>query len=248
MRDRLTFFPDRSTTISIDRLPNYASALWINTEDSEKIQALYFKHPDTAKNLVLYFHGNAGNLYHRVPQAEKLFEMGVDVLLISYRGYAQSTGSPSEAGIYMDGAAAFTYATDKLRYPEEDIILLGRSLGSTVAVHLGQNRQFKKVILITPLTSGREMAVSMGLGWLKFMAGNSYNSLEKINNLTCPILIIHGDKDEVVPYYMGEKLYQEYQGPKKLVTITGGRHNDLEQLDYKLFWGEIGKFLKDSRE
>ena len=88
------------------------------------------------------------------------------------------------------------------------------------------------------------MASAMGLGFLKFIAGNSYNSLEKINNIHFRVLIIHGDRDEVVPYHMGERLFQAYNGYKQMVTIEGGRHNDLQEVDAELYWGGIDKFLQ----
>ena len=245
VKDRFTFFPDRNSTLAPDQIPSFASEHLIGTNDGETIQSFYFKHQVAEKlPLLIYFHGNAGNLFFRFDSAIRLYQMKQNVLLISYRGYAKSTGSPTESGIYQDGAAAVKFAIDNLGYREHEISILGRSLGSTVAVHIAQNHNFKKVLLITPLTSGRDMAVAMGLGMFKFIAGNSYNSLEKINNLRSPVLIIHGDRDEVVPYHMGKKLFETYNGPKHMVTIRNGRHNDLTEIDPELYWGEIEKFLQ----
>ena len=243
VKDRFTFFPDREV-LNIE-IPPFAEEISIKTSDGETLQAYLFTHgkKDRRRPLIIYFHGNAGNLYYRFDNAIRLYQMDHDVLLISYRGYAKSTGTPSEQGIYTDGSAAVNFANEQLGYSDQEIVVFGRSLGSTVAVHISQQREFKKVILITPLTCGRDMAVAMGLGLLKFMAGNSYHSLEKINNLLSPLLIIHGDKDEVVPYYMGEALFQAYQGPKKMVTIPNARHNDLQEKDGDLYWNTIEKFL-----
>lgn len=244
MKDRFTFFPDRETVIPVSDIPSFAAEHLIRTTDGETLQSFHFHHKGIlSRQLIIYFHGNAGNLYQRLEPASRLYQMDQDVLLVSYRGYAKSTGTPSEQGIYTDGTSAFQYAVDKLGYREGDISILGRSLGSAVAIHIAQYRNIKSVVLITPLTSGKEMAVAMGLGMLKFLAGDSYNSVEKINNIAAPILIIHGDKDEVVPYHMGKKLYDVFQGTKKMITIKNGRHNNLTEVDANLYWGEINRFL-----
>ncbi len=245
VKDKLTFFPDRTSTIPQNDIPSYASEHWIKTSDGETLQAFLFQHSEQDRSsLILYFHGNAGNLYHRFDHASRLFHMNKDVLLISYRGYAKSSGTPTENGIYNDGESAINFTIDILGYAENKISIFGRSLGSAVAIHISQHRNFKNLVLITPLTSGKEMASAMGLGFLKFIAGDSYNSLEKINNVNSRVLIIHGDRDEVVPYQMGERLFQAYNGTKQMVTIAGGRHNDLAEVDPMLYWGEIERFLQ----
>lgn len=245
MKDRLTFFPDTTNSIPEKDIPSYATEHWIKTSDGETIQSFLFLHDEIQKRpLFIYFHGNAGNLYYRFDNAEKLYQMHHDVLLVSYRGYAKSTGTPTEEGIYIDGASAANYAISELGYKENEISIFGRSLGSTVAVHIAQNREFRHVVLITPLTSGKDMAVAMGLGLIKFVAGDSYNSLQKINNLKSPILIVHGDRDEVVPHHMGKQLFELYNGPKHMVTIKNGRHNDLQEVEPEIYWGEIKKFIQ----
>jgi len=247
IRNKLIFFPDNESEIPKQSIPNFASEIRIRTKDGETLQAFLFQHNEfTKRPLIIYFHGNAGNLYHRFDYAKRLFDMNQDVLLVSYRGYSKSTGKPNEKGIYIDGEAAVDYGKDSLGYDEKEITIFGRSLGAAVAIQISQNRFFNNVILVTPLTSGKEMANIMGLGHLKFIAGNSYNSLEKINNIKSPILIIHGDKDEIIPYDMGKKLFDTFNGTKYLVTIKDGGHNNLQDIDPILFWGEID-FLLNKR-
>lgn len=243
--NKLTFFPDTRSEIPKQSIPDFISEKQIQTTDGETLQAFLFRHDkDSFHPLIIYFHGNAGNLYGRFDYALRLFEMNQDVLLISYRGYSKSTGEPNEKGIYIDGESSARYAIDNLKYDENNITIFGRSLGTTVAIHIAQNRNFNGLILVTPFTSGKEMASAMGLGLLKFIAGNSFNSMEKINNIRSKILIIHGDQDELVPYDMGKKLMNEFKGNKYMITIKGGGHNDLQDVDPSLFWGEIEKFLK----
>ena len=247
MRNKLIFFPDNYSEIPEQDIPDYITEKRIQTTDGQNIQAYLFRHNDSLKHsLIIYFHGNAGNLYHRFDYAKKLYDMNQDVLLISYRGYAKSTGKPTEKGIYIDGESSIIYAIDSLGYVNKNITIIGRSLGTTVAIHISRHRVFNAVVLITPLTSGKAMTGAMGLNFLKFIAGNSYNSLEKINDLNSKILIIHGNKDEIIPYNMGKKLFDAYRGTKQMVTIKKGRHNDLQDIDPQLFWGEIEKFVNEN--
>lgn len=240
----MTFYPDTVSEIPQHEMPDYILERRIDTSDGEVLQSFLFKHPDETKRaLIIYFHGNAGNLYHRFEYVQRLYEMDHDVLLVSYRGYGKSTGKPNEKGIYLDGEAAVNYAINELGYKEKEIVIFGRSLGTTVAINISQNREFKKVILVTPLTSAKEMATAMGLGFVKFIAGNSFNSIDKINHINASILIIHGDKDELIPYAMGKKLMDTFGGSKQFITIENGGHNDLQQVDSTVFWGSIGSFL-----
>lgn len=244
IRNKFTFYPDQESEIPEENIPNYVTERFIRTTDSQNLQAFLFRHKDNInRSLIIYFHGNAGNIYHRFDDAKRLFDMNRNVLLVSYRGYSKSTGKPNEKGIYIDGESTIDYAIDSLGYDEKDITIFGRSLGTTVAIHISQNRIFNSVILVTPLTSGKEMATAMGLGFIRFIAGKSYNSIEKIKNIKSRILIIHGDKDEVIPYYMGKKLFDTFNGVKYMLTIREGGHNDLQDIDSQLFWGGIEKFL-----
>lgn len=246
IRNMVTFFPDTETEINNNNIQKYVSEIAINTIDDEVLQAFLFNHDNvTNKELVIYFHGNAGNVYHRFSYAKKLYNMNYNVLLVSYRGYSKSTGKPTEEGIYIDGKSAVKYAIDSLGYNINDIIIFGRSLGTTVAVEISQNVSYKGVILVTPLTSGKAMSKAMGLGLFKFIAGDSYNSIEKIENLKSKILIIHGDKDEMVPYKMGVELFEKYKGNKQMVTIPNGGHNNLQEIDSVLFWNSIEDFLNE---
>ena len=236
------FYPDNRFHISPENLPSGVKNMFITTEDGKRIQAYYFSGDEKGGKLLIYFHGNAGNLNHRIDAASKISAMGCDVLLVSYRGYAQSEGRPSEKGIYLDGKAALNYAIDSLGFPPEKIFLFGRSIGSTVGVHTARGKNLAGVILITPLSSGRELAASQ-FGILKFLAGRSFESIEKINDLKSPLLIIHGTGDEIIPIEHGLNLYNAYSGRKKLVAIEGANHNNLDHIDPETYYGSIKKFL-----
>jgi hypothetical protein len=241
----LTFHPEKWTQEKDPDFPNYLKEIQIQSKDGVQLQAFYFSHPgQKSRELILYFHGNAGSAYDRLETCNDLFSLGTDVLLLSYRGYGKSEGKPSEKGINTDGYSLLEYANTELGYTEENILLFGRSLGSTVAVELAQNRAVKKLILVTPLTSAKDMAKTMGIGFLGFIAGDALNSVSKLKNIDTDLLIIHGDKDGITPYWMGQKLFSEYKGAKEMVTIEGGGHNNLEELDAKKYWSSIDSFMK----
>ncbi|MBL7994218.1 alpha/beta hydrolase [bacterium] len=241
----MSFHPDTNTYISERDLPEYIRPVKIRTSDSLSIQGLYFsdKNDSVKSKIIVYFHGNAGNMYHRITEAAKLFELGYDVFVVSYRGYARSEGSPSEEGLYIDGRSALHFVTHDLGYKMSDVVIYGRSIGTTVAIDAAQDQDIAKLILITPLSSGSEYAKSKGLGGLLFLVGEPFPSIDKINNVKCPLLIIHGDADEVIPQGLGLDLYNKFSGVKKFVSIPRGGHNNLEYVYPDFYWRSIREFL-----
>lgn len=244
IQNKFAFHPDKTTTINVDVLPDYISRHQVQTPDDETLTAYYFAHEEVKpKRTILYFHGNAGNLYHRFDYCQKLWEMGYDVFIVSYRGYAESTGTPSELGVYTDGKSALNYMQSALKINKKEIAIIGRSIGTTVAVNTAMHEDLAALILVTPLTSGYEMAQNM-VPSMASIAQNTFESIVKINEIKVPLLIIHGTEDEVIPYEMGVKLFETYNGQKQLVTIALGHHNDLQDVDPARFWGSIDQFIR----
>ena len=244
--NKFAFFPNRRDTLSsLAALPAETKPLTILTSDHEKLGCFFLRDTNSNK-LLIYFHGNAGNIDIRLRELEKLKNLGISVLGVGYRGYGKSTGKPSEDGVYLDGAAAYGFAVDSLGYVPKNIFILGRSIGTAVAVNTAQNKELAGVILITPFTNAREFAKSHNIGALTSIAGNPFDNISKCPNIKVPILIIHGTVDEVVPYALGVRLYDSIMGRKTFVRITGGRHNDLEFVDPQAYWGAIKLFLEGS--
>jgi fermentation-respiration switch protein FrsA (DUF1100 family) len=243
MVNSLAFHPDNSDVISTKFLPIGVEERTIETEDKVLIRNLYLP-TDGSNKIVIYFHGNAGNIYHRIPSLMLLQKAGVNVLGVSYRGYGRSEGSPSEEGIYLDGKAAFSYVRDELGFAEENIVVIGRSIGTTVAINMTQNRDIGGLILVSPLTSGKAQASAGTLSLLSSLAGNAFNNLSKIENIRAPVLVIHGTKDRVIPYSMGRELFNAINSPKEFVAINGAGHNDLQGVFAESYWLAIYRFLK----
>ena len=241
--NKMTFYPDRDV-LPAEQLPADVQEVYFETGDGIKIQAYYLKKPSSRK-ILIYFHGNAGNISHRLTDLVKIHSFNINVLGISYRGYGKSQGKPSEDGIYMDGNAALEYVTNVLGYDPGSVVVLGRSIGATVAIHISQNINLGGLILVTPLTSAKEHARATGLGWISSLAGNSFNSIEKIGNVICPTLVVHGNKDNVIPIEMGRKIFEKSITEKRFVEIEGAGHNDLSTIYRVMYWPPIREFLAD---
>jgi fermentation-respiration switch protein FrsA (DUF1100 family) len=222
------FFPAKSLEATPKDAGLSFEDLYISTSDGTRINGWYVPYPG-AKTTLLWFHGNAGNMGHRVDQLRDLHhELGVNILMIDYRGYGRSEGQVTEAGTYQDAQAAYDYLVKRVDLDPLGIVAYGQSLGSAVAVDLAMNRRLSGLILEAPFTSIRAMA-AFHYPWLPFggLLSTRYDSLVKIGKVGVPLLILHGDKDEIVPYRQGEILYDAAPSPKRFYTISGAGHNDV---------------------
>ncbi len=242
-----SFIPDKNIPIAEKDLPGYIHLVKFKTIDDLMIQGLYYLHDKAGfrPKLIIYFHGNSENMYHKIKEGDRLFQMGYDVLIVSYRGYAGSRGTPSEKGIYTDGKSALQYAEMTLKYRIDNIVIFGFSIGTTVAVDVSQGQNISKLILVAPLSTGIEFARARGLGLFVPLMGSPYESLDKIDNVKCPLLIIHGTKDDVIPYNLGKRLYEKFNGKKTMVAITNGRHDNLAINYPDIYWPSIKRFLTE---
>ncbi|HEY7518180.1 MAG TPA: alpha/beta hydrolase [Methylomirabilota bacterium] len=190
---------------------------------------------------LLYAHGNGGNIGDRVGIARLLVDqLGVGVFMYDYRGYGRSEGAPSEAGLVSDAVGARTALVREGVSPEH-VVYFGRSLGSAVTVDLALAHPPRGVVLESPFTSVRAMAngVLPGAGYL---FGTRWDSLAKIGRLRAPLLVIHGEADEVVPFAQGRALFDAAPEPKTFVTLRGSRHYDLEAA-WTDYWAAWRRFL-----
>ncbi len=242
--NRFAFYPDRDFHVEDATLPADVRHITFATADGETVEGYLIDGTSHPERLVLSFHGNGGNLAQRLPELRHIAALtGATVLGSGYRGYGASTGRASEAGIYRDAEAALRYATGQLGYTSAQIVVVGRSLGSTVATHLAaRGGDFAGVLLVTPLSTGRDFA-GAHMRPVSFMAGGSFDSVGRAALITEPTLIIHGSADEVVPYANGAKLFAALPGPKRMVTIASGHHNDLEFVDPQAYWRAFADFV-----
>jgi uncharacterized protein len=201
-----------------------AEDVWLTTRDGVQLNAWWF--PSAGSQIAtLFLHGNAGNVTHRVDHAQAVKDAGSAILVIDYRGYGKSKGQPGEHGLYLDAAAGY----EKLRrlgYSADRIILHGESLGTAVAVDLASRERCAGVILESPLASLSEMAGQV-LPIIGPLLAHGFNTDKKIRRVHAPLLIIHGDADEVVPFSQGQAVFKAANEPKQFWQIPGAHHNDL---------------------
>jgi len=212
--DRMMFLPPApgyGDTPDLIRLP---------TAGGERIAAVYLPNAG-ATYTVLFSHGNAEDLGGVLPLLAVLRDLGFSVFAYDYRGYGLSEGRPSEGNVYADIDAAYDYLTRDLRVPPERVILYGRSLGAGAAVDLASRRLVGGLILESPfLTAFRVMTRIPVLPFDKF------RNVDKIGRVRCPVLVMHGEADEIVPLWHGERLFERAPGPKTMVVIPSAHHND----------------------
>jgi fermentation-respiration switch protein FrsA (DUF1100 family) len=242
--DSAMFQPTRGVAITPAQLGITAEDVHLETEDGVRIHAFYL--PATGSDIALLFlHGNAGNASHRLPNAAELVRLGCSVLLIDYRGYGLSEGRPSEAGAYADARAGLGYLIEQRSFPAQRIFVFGRSLGGAVAVDLAQDRELAGVILESTFTSVADIARSLGGPLLGALAGRRFDSVSKIDRIRAPLLFFHGDRDEVIDYALGQRLFDAAPEPKSFETISGAGHNDTTQVGGRPYFERIQRFLAE---
>ena len=222
----LMYFPDTVRTPPAQAGFPQASEDEIATADGEKILVWHSPARD-GRPVVLYFQGNGGSLPLRATRFRALTADGTGLIALAYRGYGGSSGSPSEAGLIADARAAYDFARE--RYAPDRIVLWGESLGSGVAVALAAEKPVAKVVLESPFTSATDVAASVyPFVPVRQLMKDQFRSDERIANVTAPVLIMHGTRDRVVPFALGEKLFSLVPGPKRFVRFDGGDHEGLD--------------------
>ena len=176
--------------------------------------------------MLIFFHGNAGNISHRLESLTRFHDLGLSVLLFDYRGYGASEGTPSEEGTYQDAVAAWDYLTERRAVPSGQIILFGRSLGGAIAAWLAARRPARALILESTFISVPELAARLyPLFPARWLTRLRYDVREQLKHVPCPVLIVHSRDDELVPYGHGRALLDAVRGPKQFLELRGG-HND----------------------
>jgi uncharacterized protein len=197
----------------------------LRTPDGERLVG-WWKPPETGKAVILYFHGNGGSLWNRRGRARALIETGRGLLMMSYRGYSGSTGTPTEEGLRIDARAAYDWLAGP--YESQRIVLYGESLGSGVAVRLATERPVGGLILDAPYTSTAAVASRryplVPVSWLMH---DQYRSVEIIGRVKAPILVMHGTADRIIPFVFGEELFAAAPEPKRFVRFDGAGHTTL---------------------
>jgi fermentation-respiration switch protein FrsA (DUF1100 family) len=203
-----------------------AEELIVDTSDGERL-IVWHVPPAGNKPVVLFFHGNGDTLAGRAGRFRQLTAAGVGLVAPAFRGYAGSSGRPSEEGLRKDAAAVYAFAT--ARYSAQRIALWGYSLGSGIAVGLAAERPIAKLILEAPFTSAVDVAAGLlPIIPVRLLMKDQFRSDEKIGNVKAPILMLHGERDRAISIAYGKRLFALAPQPKRFVSFPEGGHDDLE--------------------
>jgi fermentation-respiration switch protein FrsA (DUF1100 family) len=198
--------------------------VFIQTSDNESLHAWWLPHP-RARATLLFNHGNAGNLSHRLGSLRLFHDLGLNVLIYDYRGYGQSSGAPGEAGLYLDGEAALDWLQREAGIGPKDILVFGRSMGGAVAAYLAAEHSVAGLVLESSFKSVPDMAQDL-YWWLpaRWLARIRLDTRKFLADTQQPTLVIHSLDDEIVPFSHGQSLYATAPEPKRFLTIRGS-HN-----------------------
>ena len=208
---KLLYHPSENNYLDETQLNHKIEKTFIQSND--KLVSWYFKKNSKFKT-ILFFHGNAGKLDNRVYKLNELSKLNINYLIIAYRGFSGNTGSPSENGLYEDANSAKVWL-NKNGVNDKDIIIYGESLGTAVAIDLASRYKFSGIILESPFTSMLELAQKYyPIIPVKLILKDRYESKKKLNDIKSPVLVMHGRNDNIVPFYMGQQIYEALSEPK----------------------------------
>lgn len=260
--NKLIFFPSKypqgqwSPDITFAREGEVVPAIedcWFNTSDKLKLHGWLctpqrrvggqFKQV-TADMTLLWFHGNAGNLSHRYDMICALMELPVNVFIIDYRGYGRSEGYPSEEGLYLDARAAWDYLTGERATDSRNIIIFGKSLGGVPAIDLASKVSPAGLIVQSSFSSATDVAAAILPFFPRLLLRTKMDSISKIKKVRCPKLFIHSPADEVIPYELGRRLYEDAPEPKQFYDVERAPHNETYIVGGKTYLDALRRFVR----
>ncbi len=224
-QSRMVFQPAREVSVLPDQVGLDYEPVSLQTADGVKLSA-WFVPAEDQKGVLLFCHGNAGNISHRLLSVQLFHGLALGVLIFDYRGYGNSEGSPSEAGTYRDAEAAWDYLVKTRNVSPESIIIFGRSLGGAVAAHLAKANKPRALILESTFTSAGDLgAHHFPYFPVRLLSRFRYSAVEYVRQVSCPILVVHSRGDDIVPFRLGQRVYEAAREPKTFLEIRGDHNN-----------------------
>ena len=247
VQPKLVYYPEIGRGIT--ETPHHSGFVYesveLETVDGERLHGWFVPAP-AAKATVLFFHGNAGNISHRIGYLSMFYRLGYNTFIFDYRGYGESSGKPTEQGTYRDAVAAWQYVTEKKAIPPADIVLFGESLGGAIASWLAAREIPGVLVLASAFTSVPDMGAQLYPYLpIRRLSRFEYNTLEHLKDVTCPVFVAHSPQDEIVPFRQGQALYEAAHNPKQFVELQGG-HNEGFIYTREDWASALGKFIDAS--
>jgi fermentation-respiration switch protein FrsA (DUF1100 family) len=223
-QSHLIYSPSRQVRVTPDVVGLAYEPVKIVTDDGVQLDG-WFVPAKNPRGVLLFFHGNAGNISHRVDSLKLFNKLGLSTLIFDYRGYGLSEGEISEEGSYRDAEAAWRFLTER-KFSAEQIVVFGRSLGAAIAAYLSSRRTPGALIIEAGFVSIPERAGEL-YPWLpaRWLAQFSYDTAAYLGAVSCPVLIVHSPDDQIIPFTQGRKLFEKARQPKRFLKVRGG-HND----------------------
>src|SRR5262245_5863696 len=226
-QSRLVFYPGvgREVAGTPDAQGLKYETVALRTADGETLDAWWVP-TDDARGTVLFFHGNAGNISHRIAYLAMFHRLRYSTLIVDYRGYGKSTGTPSEAGTYQDAQAAWNYLRDVRRAQPRDLVIVGESLGGAVASWLAARVGPGALVLLSTFTSATSLGAEVY--WflpVRLLSRFGYDNLGNLQRIRSPVFVAHSAQDDIIPYAHGQRLFEAAHEPKAFLEMRGG-HND----------------------
>jgi len=215
----------------------------VTLETSDGVTLRGWLVPARSGRFLVFFHGNAGNISHRLESIRQFHDLGLSVLIIDYRGYGGSSGRPTEVGMYRDAEAAWRFLVEQRAVPGDQIIVFGRSLGASVAARLATLHTPLALIVESSFTSVPDVAADI-YPWLpvRLLSRVSHATREYVRQVRCPVLVIHSREDEIIPFRHGQAIFDAAPGDRTFLELHG-THNDAHLLDASTYVRGISAFL-----
>jgi len=242
----MTFFPERTLVATPANWGFEYEDVALDTEDGVRLHGWYIPRPG-ARRVLLFFHGNAGNISHRGDSIAIFNRLGLNVLIFDYRGYGLSQGKPDEQGLYRDAVAAWRYLTDTRGFTGSDIVIFGRSLGGAVGARLASNVEPDGLILESVFSSAADISRAL-LPVLSRLVVLRYrfDAVDALKGVHCPVLVLHSPDDEIIPFRLGQKLYRAANEPRTFVELQGDHNGGFLQ-SQPHYEQALGEFLTQLR-
>jgi hypothetical protein len=238
----IVFFPDPMLVGTPGDFGLAYEEVWFTAQDGVRLHGWWV--PKEGAPVLLWFHGNAGNISHRLENIKLLVDLvGVTVFIFDYREYGRSEGRISREGTYLDAAAAYLYVAECKKVPGTEIVLFGRSLGTALATDLAAKVPCRSLILESAYTNSQDMARLYAPFLFDWRPSVPYDNLGKIGQLPVPLLVIHGEDDEIIPVDMGRRVFAAAAAPKELYIIPGAHHNDTYLVGGKAYFERLRAFI-----
>jgi fermentation-respiration switch protein FrsA (DUF1100 family) len=222
--------------------------VYFSTDDGVKLHGWWVRpdEGDADDPVLLFFHGNAGNLSHRADLLVSLVRrIGAEVFVVGYRGYGRSEGRPSEEGLFLDARAAWRFAIDERGVPADRLVIFGKSLGGAVAVDLASSVEPAGLIVESSFTSIPDMAAEHYPFVPRGLVRTRMDSLAKIVSIGCPKLFVHSRSDEVVPFTLGRRLFEAAAEPKSFYEVVGAGHNETYLVGGEAYFDALATFVRE---